>query len=516
MMSKFHNMHSINVQVSALLFIFVSLVTFFILDLYVFCFIFMLVGPFVGVFLLLLHPNNHLEMCKALCLMVSCIIFIASLLVWFSFDYNTLFFQYNIELNGLHILGIHNVVGVDGFNIYLILLTTFLTPVCILIGWTSINEHVKGYLISFLILEGFLLNALCVLDILLFYAFFESVLIPMYIIIGVWGSRQRKIRAAYQIFLYTLTGSVTMFLAILMIYFETGATNLQILRHAEFTEKQQIFLWLAFFVSFAVKIPMIPFHIWLPEAHAEAPTAGSVILAGVLLKLGGYGFLRFSLPLFPLASVYFKPLVFTLSIIAVTYGSLTTLRQTDFKKIIAYSSIAHMGLVTLGLFSGSLTGLIGSLFVMFSHGIVSSGLFICAGVLYDRYKTRTLKYYGGVAYTMPLFTILFFCFILANMGFPGTLSFVGEFLVLLGLFETQPIVCVLAGLIMILGAAFSLWLFNRLCFGILKTEYIIFFQDISRREFWILAPLFFLTVFLGILPNYFLDIIYFMSLSLFV
>lgn len=472
-------------------------------------------GPFIGALVLSFFPKENINNCRVYSLAFSCIIFIASLLVWFLFDYDTLFFQYNIELKGFNLLGINNIVGVDGFNIYFILLTTFLTPICILISWGSVKEYLKEYLISFLVLEGLLLNALCVLDIVLFYVFFESVLIPMYVIIGIWGSRQRKIRAAYQIFLYTLVGSVSMLLAILLIYFETGATNLQVLWYAEFTERQQIFLWLAFFISFAVKIPMIPFHIWLPEAHAEAPTAGSVILAGVLLKLGGYGFLRFSLPMFPLASIYFKPLVFVLSIVAVIYGSLTTLRQVDLKKIIAYSSVAHMGIVTLGLFSGSLTGIIGALFVMFAHGIVSSGLFICAGILYDRYKTRIIKYYGGLVHMMPLFTVFFLSFILANMGFPGTLSFVGEFLVLLSLFETQPIVCLLAGSIMVLGAGFSLWLFNRLCFGLLTADFIDVFQDISRREFWILLPLIFLTIFLGLFPNYFLDMIYSTSLSLF-
>nr|YP_010330482.1 NADH dehydrogenase subunit 4 [Rhodella violacea]UNJ19090.1 NADH dehydrogenase subunit 4 [Rhodella violacea] len=514
MISKFYTLSLwLSSQLSLLFFI--SAVSILSINVYFFSFLFLLVGPYLGAIFLLFIPKEELNKCRTFTLSFSCIVFVASLLVWFLYDYDTLFFQYNIILNGFNLLGINNIVGIDGFNIYFILLTTFLTPVCILLSWGSVKENLKEYLINFLVLEGLLINALCVLDIVLFYVFFESVLIPMYVIIGIWGSRQRKIRAAYQIFLYTLVGSVSMLFAILLIYFETGATNLQVLWYITFTERQQLFLWLAFFISFAVKIPMVPFHIWLPEAHAEAPTAGSVILAGVLLKLGGYGFLRFSLPMFPIASIYFKPLVFVLSIIAVIYGSLTTLRQVDLKKIIAYSSVAHMGIVTLGLFSGSLTGLIGSLFVMFGHGLVSSGLFICAGILYDRYKTRIIKYYGGLIYMMPIFTVFFLSFILANMGFPGSLSFVGEFLVLLGLFETQPIVCFISGLIMILGAAFSLWFFNRLCFSSLKTDFINVFQDISRREFWILFPLFFLTLFLGLIPNYFLDMIYCTSLGLF-
>jgi proton-translocating NADH-quinone oxidoreductase chain M len=344
----------------------------------------------------------------------------------------------------------------------------------------------------------------CVLDLLLFYIFFESVLMPMFLIVGVWGSRERKIRAAYQFFLYTLVGSLLMLLAIVIIYFQAGTTDLQILWNTEFSEKKQLLLWLAFFASFAVKVPMVPFHIWLPEAHAEAPTSGSVILAGILLKMGGYGFLRFSLPMFPLASVYFSPLIFVLSLIAVIYASLTTLRQIDLKKIIAYSSVSHMGFVTIGIFTLTIQGIEGSILLMLSHGLVSSSLFLCVGVLYDRYHTRVIKYYSGLVQVMPIFTVFLMFFSFANIGFPGTSSFVGEILVLIGSFQINTTLTFFSAISMILGAAYSIWLLNRISFGVLKTEYFSYFQDISRRELWILSILAFLVIWMGICPNVFL------------
>ena len=336
----------------------------------------------------------------------------------------------------------------------------------------------------------------------------------MFLIVGVWGSRQRKIRAAYQFFLYTLIGSLLMLLALLNIYFQTGATDLQILWYTQFSELSQIFLWLAFFASFAVKVPMVPFHIWLPEAHAEAPTAGSVILAGILLKMGGYGFLRFSLPMFPLASIFFTPLIFTLSLIAIIYASLTTLRQVDLKKIIAYSSVSHMGFVTIGIFSLNLQGIEGSILLMLSHGLVSSSLFLCIGILYDRYETRIIKYYSGLIQVMPIFGIFFLFFTFSNLGFPGTSSFVGEILVLLGSFQINKVLTLFASLGMIFGAAYSIWLFNRIIFGSLKLKYFSSFQDISRREFWILSPLLILVLWMGIYPNSFLHEIHFSSVNL--
>jgi len=327
----------------------------------------------------------------------------------------------------------------------------------------------------------------------------------MFIIVGVWGSRERKIKAAYQFFLYTLVGSLLMLLGIMVIYFQAGTTDLQVLWSLEFSEKKQLILWLAFFASFAVKVPMIPFHIWLPEAHAEAPTCGSVILAGVLLKMGGYGFLRFSLPMFPIASIYFSPFIFILSLVATVYASLTTLRQVDLKKIIAYSSVAHMGFVTIGIFTLNIQGIEGAIILMLSHGLVSSALFLCIGVLYDRYHTRIIKYYSGLVQVMPIFTIFFLFFSFANIGFPGTSSFVGEVLVLIGSFQISTILTFFSASSMILGAAYSIWLLNRISFGVLRTHYFHYFQDVSRRELWVLILLSIVVVWVGIYPNIFLN-----------
>jgi len=339
--------------------------------------------------------------------------------------------------------------------------------------------------------------------------FFESVLIPMFLIIGVWGSRERKIRAAYQFFLYTLIGSLFMLLAILLIYFQVGTTDLQVLSTVEFSERRQFFLWAAFFLSFAVKVPMIPFHIWLPEAHVEAPTAGSVILAGILLKLGTYGFLRFSIPLFPEATVYFTPLIYTLSVLGIIYASFTTLRQIDLKKIIAYSSVAHMGFVTLGLFSLNAQGIEGAILLMLSHGFVASALFLCIGILYDRTHTRLVRYYGGLVQTMPLFSFFFFVFTLGNLSLPGTSSFVGEFLILLGVFQTNTFIATLAATGMILGGAYSIWLYNRVVFGNLKPVYLNQFADVNRREFFILLPFVVCIFWMGVYPSIFLESFHF-------
>lgn len=374
--------------------------------------------------------------------------------------------------------------------------------------------NVKDYLICFLTLEFFLIQVFSVLDIFLFYIYFESVLIPMFLIIGIWGSRQRKIKASYQFFLYTLLGSLLMLLGLLIIYYQTGLTDFRALWCFKFSETKQIILWLSFFISFAIKVPMIPFHIWLPEAHAEAPTAGSVILAGVLLKIGGYGFLRFSLPMFPVASIFFTPLILILSLVAIIYASLTTLRQVDLKKIIAYSSISHMGFVTVGIFSLNIQGIEGSILLMLSHGLVSSALFLCIGVLYDRYKSRVLKYYSGLIQVMPIFGTIFLFFTLANMSFPGTSSFVGELLVLLGIFQINRTLTFFSCIGMILSVSYSVWLFNRIIFGSLKIKYIWLYQDISRREFFILLPLILLTLWIGIYPLSFLNEIHCSSMNL--
>lgn len=434
--------------------------------------------------------------------------FILSIFLWIQFDKLTTSFQYVHKFCWLPFANIDIYIGLDGISLFFILLTTLLTPICIVISRNSVKVHIKEYMICFLILELLLILTFSVLDLILFYIFFESILMPMMIIIGVWGSRERKIGAAYQFFLYTLFGSVFFLIAILTIYFETGTTDIQILLTTHFPFHRQLILWLAFFASFAVKVPMIPVHTWLPEAHVEAPTAGSVILAGVLLKLGGYGFLRFSIPMFPEASVYFTPMIYVISVVAIIYISLTTLRQVDLKKIIAYSSVAHMAFVTLGIFTFNLQAIEGSIFLMSSHGIVSSALFMCVGVLYDRHKTRIIKYYSGMIQVMPLFMTLFLIFTLANPSLPTTAGFIGEFLVIIGLFQANKIITFLAAIGMVLGAAYSIWLWNRIACGNLKVYFIKSFVDINHREFFMFIPLVFLTFFLGIYPEIILDTIH--------
>jgi proton-translocating NADH-quinone oxidoreductase chain M len=353
-------------------------------------------------------------------------------------------------------------------------------------------------------MEFFLIGVFTTLDLLLFYIFFESVLIPMFLIIGIWGSRERKIRAAYFFFLYTLLGSVLMLLGILYIYFQTGTTDYEILISVNLTELEQKVLWFTFFASFATKVPMLPMHIWLPEAHVEAPTSGSVILAGVLLKLGTYGLLRFSFPLFPEANFYFTPLVYSLAAIGIVYTSFTAIRQTDFKRIIAYTSVAHMNLVIIGLFSFNTIGLEGAILQSISHGFVASALFIIIGIVYERYHTRMVKYYGGLVHIMPIYSIIFLLFTMANIGLPGTGSFVGEFLILTGSFTANTSITVISATGMVLGGCYSLWLFNRIIYGNLKTQYILVFNDINKREFLIMLPLIIGTLVMGIYPKIFL------------
>lgn len=465
----------------------------------------LLVVPVLGALIVFFIPSTKTSKIKQTALGASLLTFFLSLLLWIEFDNSTSKFQFVQSFPWIFSSNIDMTLGVDGISLFFILLTTFLIPLCLLTSWESVKSNIKEYMICFLVLETILLAVFSVLDLILFYVFFEAVLIPMFLLIGVWGSRERKIYAAYLLFLYTLFGSLLMLIAILMIYFQTGTTDIQILMSTSFSEERQLLLWLAFFASFAVKIPMVPFHIWLPEAHVEAPTAGSVLLAGILLKLGGYGFLRFSIPLFPEATAYFTPLVFTMSILAILYTSLTTLRQTDLKRIIAYSSVAHMNFVTLGLFSGNLQGIEGSILLMLSHGVVSSALFLCVGVLYDRHKTRMLKYYSGVAQMMPIFGTIFLLFTMANISLPGTSSFVGEFLVLVGAFQSNTTAAFLATTGIILGAGYSLWLYNRVAFGNLKVEYIHEFSDVTRREFAVFVPFLFLALFMGIYPEVFLD-----------
>lgn len=440
---------------------------------------------------------------------ISGITFIATVFLWVLFDRSDPGFQGLSTLFLNPLTGGNVLVGVDGIGLLLLVLTGLLTPICILCSRNSVKTRALEFVICFLVMESLLMGVFTVLDIMLFYILFEGVLIPMFLVIGVWGARERKIRASYQFFLYTLAGSLFMLLAMVFIYFESGTTDLTLLYTMEISEKRQLFLWLAFFSSFAVKVPMVPVHLWLPEAHVEAPTAGSVILAGILLKLGGYGLMRFSLPLFPEASVYFTPLVFAMSLLGVVYTGLTTLRQVDLKKIIAYSSVGHMGFVTLGLFTWTIQGLEGAYYLMLGHGIVSSALFLCIGVLYDRHHTRILKYYGGFAQHMPLFAFTFIFFTLANVGLPGTSNFVGEFLVMLGLFQANTFATFVAATGVIFSAAYGLWLANRLLFGQYSGigpggRSIAQYQDMNRREIMTFGPLILITLWMGIYPESFL------------
>jgi proton-translocating NADH-quinone oxidoreductase chain M len=461
--------------------------------------------PLIGSFLVLFIPSQYKETIKVIVLSFSLAEFLLSLMMWMSFDNSSSRFQFVEVYNWIESSNIIFYLGVDGISLFFILLTTLLIPICLLASWDAIKFNEKEYFIAFLAIEALVIAVFCVLDIILFYVFFESVLIPMFIIIGVWGSRERRIRAAYMFFLYTLLGSVLMLLAILYIYYQAGTTDYQILLTTTFDPEVQKLLWLAFFASFAVKVPMLPVHIWLPEAHVEAPTAGSVILAGILLKLGSYGFLRFSLPLFPYASVYFTPFIYSFACIAVIYTSLTAIRQTDLKRIIAYASVAHMNLVLIGMFVYNLQGLEGSILQQLSHGLVSGALFLCVGVIYDRHHTRLVKYYSGLAHTMPIYIAIFMFFSMANIALPGTSSFVGEFLILAGAFQTNTTVCVLSATGMILGGGYSLWLFNRVAFGNIKVQYMKAFSDVDKREFATLCPLLVLTLVMGIYPEMFLD-----------
>jgi len=425
--------------------------------------------------------------------------FLLALFLWYSFDVSTSDFQFVEEKNWMK--GFINFqLGIDGISILFILLTTFITPICVFSGINSIKFKIKEFLIAILVMETLMLGVFCSLDLVVFYLFFEGGLIPMFLIIGVWGGPKR-VYSAFKFFLFTLLGSVLMLVAIISIYWITGTTDVIKLLDLRIPQQYQYLLWLAFFSSFAVKLPMWPVHTWLPDAHVEAPTAGSVILAAILLKMAGYGFMRFSLGLFPVASDFFTPLIFTLSIIAIIYTSLVALMQDDMKKLIAYSSVAHMGFVTIGIFSLTKQGLEGSIIQMISHGLISAALFLCVGVVYDRYHSRMISSYGGLVNIMPKYAFVFMIFVLAALGLPGTSGFVGEFLVLVGVFQINITVAVLASLGVILAAAYMLWLYGRVIFGKTAGSEIKEMTDLNRTETYIFSSLVFLTIFFGFYPE---------------
>ena len=464
--------------------------------------LYILASPAVGVVLLI--PTKKEKLLKIIALNSACFSFVGSLLVWAFFNKSVCSLQFMTKFSWLPIWNLNLTLAIDGISIFFLVLTTLLIPLCLLTSWNSVNVNLKEFLIAFLVLDFFLILTFCVADLLLFYVFFESVLIPMFLIVGIWGSRERKILAAYYFFLYTLLGSVVMLFSIFYIYSLVGSTDYELLLVFNLSSLEQKLLWFTFFLAFAGKVPMVPVHLWLPEAHVEAPSAGSVILAGILLKLETYGLIRFSLPLFPQASFFFTPLVYTIAVIGIVYTSFTAIRQTDFKRIIAYTSIAHMNLVILGIFSFNNIGIDGAILQSLSHGFVASALFLIIGVVYDRYRTRLVQYYGGLASVMPIYTFIFLFFTLANISFPTTSSFVGEFLILIGSFKVNTTISFLGATSVVIGGAYALWLFNRIAYGNIKIQYTNKFTDVSFREFIVFLPLILGTITVGIYPNIFL------------
>ncbi len=462
--------------------------------------------PLLGAGVLLFVPGRSesaVSLQRWIALVTTIVTLIVALMMWAMFDPTNPNFQFvqNAPWVGESI-GYR--MGVDGISVLFIVLSALLLPACILTSWDSVHVRVREYLISFLILEALMIGVFATLDLAMFYVFFEGTLIPMFLIIGIWGGK-RRIQASYKFFFYTFGGSVLMLVAIMAMYWIAGTLDISRLLTFDFPEDAQFWLWLAFFASFAVKMPMWPFHRWLPEAHVEAPTAGSVILAAVLLKLGGYGFLRFSLPMFPDASAFFAPFVFVLSIAAIIITSLVALVQHDIKKLIAYSSVAHMGFVTMGIFAGNALGIQGAIFQMISHGIVSGALFLCVGVIYDRMHTRDIAAYGGLVHRMPVYALAFLVFTMANVGLPGTSGFVGEFLTMIGVFQVNTWVAFFAAFGIILSAAYALWLYRRVIYGALTKESLRSILDLNWRERAVLLPLIILTILFGFYPAPILD-----------
>ena len=457
--------------------------------------------PSIGALFILFtrSSNEKYQSCKYVALFISLANFLLSLYLWYIFDKTSVEFQFLEDREWL--VGFINYkVGVDGISILFIILTTFITPICIISVNATVKKRVKDFLLAILIMETFMIGVFCSLDLVVFYLFFEAGLIPMFLIIGIWGG-ERRVYSAFKFFLYTLLGSVLMLIAIISIYWMTGTTDVEKLYEIGIDAKYQNLLWLAFFSSFAVKTPMWPVHTWLPDAHVEAPTAGSVLLAAILLKMAGYAFIRFSLGLFPIASEFFIPLIYILSLIAIIYTSLVALMQEDMKKLIAYSSVAHMGFVTLGIFTMTQQGIEGSIFQMISHGLVSASLFLCVGVVYERLHTRLISKYGGLVSIMPRYAIVFMVFTLGALGLPGTSGFVGEFLILMGTFKKNFLVATIASLGVILGAAYMLWLYKRIIFGEIVNQEVKTMVDLKRFEILILFSLVIPIIFFGFYPE---------------
>jgi len=456
--------------------------------------------PTIGaIFILFGRSSSNYNAAKYISLFISLANFFISLYLWYLFDKNSFGFQFveeRIWLQGF----INYKVGIDGISILFIVLTAFITPLCIISVNSTIKNRLKDFLVAILFMETMMIGVFCSLDLVVFYLFFEAGLIPMFLIIGIWGG-ERRVYSAFKFFLYTLLGSVLMLVAIIAIYWMTGTTDVIELYNIGIDAKYQNLLWLAFFSSFAVKTPMWPVHTWLPDAHVEAPTAGSVLLAAILLKMAGYGFIRFSVGLFPIASEYFVPLIFGLSLIAIIYTSLVALMQEDMKKLIAYSSVAHMGFVTMGIFTMTPEGIEGSIFQMISHGIISAALFLCVGVVYERMHTRLINNYGGLVLVMPKYAIVFMIFTLGALGLPGTTGFVGEFLILLGTFKVNFTVATIASLGVILGAAYMLWLYRRIIFGDITNSEVKKLMDLNKSEIIVLSVLAFVSILFGFYPD---------------
>jgi len=458
--------------------------------------------PLIGALFILITRGNEKNIeknSKHVAIFTSLANFFLSIVLWSLFDNSISDFQFIEKKNWMNGL-ITFQLGVDGISILFILLTAFITPICIFSGINSIKFKIKEFLIAILLMETLMIGVFCSLDLVIFYLFFEGGLIPMFLIIGIWGGPKR-VYSAFKFFLFTLLGSVLMLVAVISIYWITGTTDVIKLLDIKILEEYQYILWLAFFSSFAVKMPMWPFHTWLPDAHVEAPTAGSVILAAILLKMAGYGFIRFSLGLFPVASDFFTPLIFILSIVAIIYTSLVALMQDDMKKLIAYSSVAHMGFVTIGIFSLTKQGLEGSIVQMISHGLISGALFLCVGVVYDRYHSRMISSYGGLVNFMPRYSLVFMIFTLAALGLPGTSGFIGEFLVLVGAFKKSKFIAITASLGVILAASYMLWLYRRVIFGRIANMDLKKMEDLNNTELYIFSSLIFLILFFGFYPE---------------